>query len=134
RAHRARPPSLARARRAGEHDPQDVERQDPARAPGPDGARERAARSPPQPRRRVSASAALEIGCHLPVYGPAATRETLVTFARRMEALGYDSLWVSDHIVIPYEIRSRYLYNAIGDFSLFFTTNFFEPFAVMALV
>ena len=49
----------------------------------------------------------LQFGCHLPVYGPAATRGVLLGFARRMEALGYDSLWASDHIVIPYSIASR---------------------------
>jgi alkanesulfonate monooxygenase SsuD/methylene tetrahydromethanopterin reductase-like flavin-dependent oxidoreductase (luciferase family) len=30
----------------------------------------------------------MEVGCHLPVYGPAATRESTLGFARRMEALG----------------------------------------------
>ena len=79
-------------------------------------------------------SAAFEFGCHLPVYGPAATRDTLMAFARRMEALGYDSLWVSDHVVIPWEIRSRYPYNATGDFPLPPTTDFLEPLTVLALV
>ena len=60
----------------------------------------------------------MEIGAHLPVYGTAATREGVTLVARRIEALGYDSLWVSDHVVIPWEIRSRYPYNASGDFPL----------------
>jgi len=76
----------------------------------------------------------MNIGCHLPVYGPAATREALTLFARRAEALGYDSLWVSDHVVIPYTIRSRYPYNATGDFPLTPDTDFLEPTVVMALV
>ena len=76
----------------------------------------------------------MDIGCHLPVYGPAATREALTLFARRAEALGYDSLWVSDHVVIPYAIRSRYPYNATGDFPLSPDTDFLEPLTVMALV
>ena len=76
----------------------------------------------------------MQIGCHLPVYGPAATREALTLFARRAEALGYDSLWVSDHVVIPYRIRSRYPYNATGDFPLAPDTDFLEPLTVMALV
>jgi len=76
----------------------------------------------------------VNIGCHLPVYGPAATREALTLFARRTEALGYDSLWVSDHVVIPYTIRSRYPYNATGDFPLSPDTDFLEPMVVMALV
>jgi probable F420-dependent oxidoreductase len=76
----------------------------------------------------------VQIGCHLPVYGPAATREALTLFSRRAEALGYDSLWVSDHVVIPYTIRSRYPYNATGDFPLSPDTDFLEPLTVMALV
>jgi probable F420-dependent oxidoreductase len=76
----------------------------------------------------------MEFGCHLPVYGAAATRETLLGFARRMEALGYDSLWASDHVVIPFSIRSRYPYNATGDFPLPPTTPFLEPLTALALV
>jgi probable F420-dependent oxidoreductase len=76
----------------------------------------------------------MEIGCHLPVYGPAATREALTLFARRAEALGYDSLWVSDHVVVPWAIRSRYPYNATGDFPLSPETDFLEPLTVLPLV
>ena len=76
----------------------------------------------------------MEFGCHLPVYGPAATREVLLPFARRMEALGYDSLWASDHIVIPYSIAPRYPYSATGDFPLPPATNFLEPLTALALV
>ena len=76
----------------------------------------------------------MEIGCHLPVYGPAATREALTLFARRAESLGFDSLWVSDHVVIPERIASRYPYNATGDFPLTPDTDFLEPLTVLALV
>jgi probable F420-dependent oxidoreductase len=76
----------------------------------------------------------MEFGCHLPVYGPAATRETLLGFARRMEALGYDSLWASDHVVIPHEIRSRYPYSPTGDFPLAMTATFLEPLMALGLV
>ncbi|MBI1962525.1 MAG: LLM class F420-dependent oxidoreductase [Candidatus Rokubacteria bacterium] len=76
----------------------------------------------------------MEFGCHLPVYGPAATRDTLLGFARRMEALGYDSLWASDHVVIPHEIRSRYPYSPTGDFPLAMTATFLEPLMALGLV
>jgi probable F420-dependent oxidoreductase len=75
----------------------------------------------------------MEIGAHLPVYGTAATREGVTLVARRIEALGYDSLWVSDHVVIPWEIRSRYPYNASGDFPLSPATDFLEPLTVLTL-
>jgi len=77
---------------------------------------------------------ALQFGYHLPIWGPAATRDTLITLARRVEALGFDSVWASDHVVIPFEIRSRYPYNATGDFPLPPTTNFLEPLTALALV
>src|SRR5439155_1006075 len=76
----------------------------------------------------------MNYGCHLPVYGLAATREVLLGFARRMEALGYDSLWASDHVVIPYAIASRYPYNPTGDFPLAPSTAFLEPLVALGLV
>src|SRR5262245_63608631 len=76
----------------------------------------------------------MNFGCHLPVYGPAATREVLLGFARRMEALGYDSLWASDHVVIPYTISSRYPYGPDGAFPLAPDTPFLEPLTALAMV
>ena len=68
------------------------------------------------------------------MYGAAATRQTLLGFARRAEALGYDSLWVSDHVVLPWRIGSRYPYNASGDFPLPPATDFLEPLTALSLV
>jgi probable F420-dependent oxidoreductase len=76
----------------------------------------------------------MRFGCHLPVYGPATRRDIVVGFAQRMETLGFDSLWVSDHVIVPYTIRSRYPYSPTGDFPLPATTDFLEPLTVMALV
>jgi probable F420-dependent oxidoreductase len=76
----------------------------------------------------------MDFGCHLPMFGPVATRETVLAFARRMEALGYDSLWASDHVVIPYRIESRYPYSDTGAFPLPPGANFLEPLTTLALV
>ena len=76
----------------------------------------------------------MRFGCHLPIWGPAATRETLVGFAQRAEALGYDSLWASDHVVLPWRTASRYPYNATGDFPLPPAANFLEPLTALALI
>jgi probable F420-dependent oxidoreductase len=41
--------------------------------------------------------------------GVAATEpETLRLVAERAESLGYDSIWIGDHVVIPRDVRSRY--------------------------
>ena len=76
----------------------------------------------------------MNFGCHLPMFGPMATRENVLAFARRMEALGYESLWASDHIVIPYSIASRYPYGETGQFPLPPESNFLEPLTALALV
>jgi probable F420-dependent oxidoreductase len=76
----------------------------------------------------------MKIGCHLPMFGSIGTRESVLTFARRMEALGYDSLWASDHVVIPYRIESRYPYSPTGEFPLAPDVPFLEPLTTLALV
>ena len=76
----------------------------------------------------------LALGCHLPMFGPIATRDNVLAFARRMEALGFDSLWASDHVVVPHTIRSRYPYNETGRFPLPAEANFLEPLTTLALV
>jgi probable F420-dependent oxidoreductase len=76
----------------------------------------------------------MKIGCHLPMFGPVATRDNVLAFARRMEALGYDSLWASDHVVIPHRIASRYPYSPTGHFPLAPDVPFLEPLTTLALV
>jgi len=76
----------------------------------------------------------MNVGCHLPMFGPIATRENVLAFARRMEDLGYDSLWASDHVVIPHHIESRYPYSETGAFPLPPGANFLEPLTTLALV
>ena len=76
----------------------------------------------------------MKVGCHLPMFGPVGTRHNVLTFARRMEALGYDSLWASDHVVIPHRIGSRYPYSPTGQFPLGPEIPFLEPLVTLALV
>src|SRR6266540_2033478 len=82
----------------------------------------------------ATTGAELEFACHLPVFGPAATRANLLAFAREMERLGYDSLWASDHVVVPYSIASRYPYSPTGQFPLPPDSTFLEPLTALSLV
>jgi probable F420-dependent oxidoreductase len=50
----------------------------------------------------------MRIGIHLANWGPWADSETIAALAVRAEALGFDAVWVSDHIVAPLEVRSAY--------------------------
>src|SRR5256712_4220777 len=76
----------------------------------------------------------MKFGCHLPVYGPAAARAAILGSARRMESLGFDSLWASDHVVIPWKISARYPTNPAGAFPLSPETPFPEPLTTLAVV
>src|SRR5436309_6399054 len=52
--------------------------------------------------------------------------------ARRAEELGFDSVWVADHIVVPAHIQARYPHNPTGAFSAPFTTEAHEPLIVIS--
>jgi probable F420-dependent oxidoreductase len=58
----------------------------------------------------------MDWGIHLPHLGHRVSREALVEFARRCEAAGYHSAWVSDHIAWPAAIESAYPYSDDGSF------------------
>jgi probable F420-dependent oxidoreductase len=58
----------------------------------------------------------LRYGFYLPTRGQTATPEALEAIVRRGEALGFDSVMIADHIVLPVEIRSRYPYTLDGAF------------------
>src|ERR687885_230382 len=42
----------------------------------------------------------MQFGIHLPNFSPLTGREPTIRVATQAEALGFDSLWVSDHIVL----------------------------------
>jgi len=76
----------------------------------------------------------MEIGLHLPQVGPLANREDITTFAQRAEELGFDSLWVSDHVVVPRALGSRYPYNREGSFPVPPDLPFLEAVATLLYV
>lgn len=59
----------------------------------------------------------MQFGIHLPHLGRNARREPLIDFATSVEAAGYASGWVSDHVCWPAEIQSRYPYSDDGSFA-----------------
>ena len=58
----------------------------------------------------------MEYGLTMPGRGPLSTPETLVKMAKHAEELGFDSLYLGDHIVVPTGINSPYPYTATGEF------------------
>jgi probable F420-dependent oxidoreductase len=58
----------------------------------------------------------MQIGFNVPAAGPLATAEVLTQLAVEGEAMGFDYLTFSDHIVIPTDIQARYPYSETGEF------------------
>ena len=58
----------------------------------------------------------MEYGLTMAGRGPLSTPETLVTIAKHAEDLGFDSLYLGDHIVVPNGINSPYPYTPTGEF------------------
>ena len=58
----------------------------------------------------------MEFGFGVPTRGPLSSPESLVALARGGEEMGFNIISVSDHIVIPRSIDSRYPYSATGEF------------------
>ena len=56
------------------------------------------------------------IGTDIPTRGPWATPAVMARIAKEAEALGFDYVTVSDHVMIPTSIASRYPYSDSGEF------------------
>lgn len=59
----------------------------------------------------------LRIGAKLPSSGAGAHDVPLRSLARKAEEAGFDSLWVSDHVVMPRHVSSRYPFSRDGTMS-----------------
>ena len=60
--------------------------------------------------------------------------DLLVRLAQRVEELGYDSLWVSDHVVMPVKVESRYPYNSRGVVGIRSEEDILEPFTALTFL
>lgn len=58
----------------------------------------------------------MRYGFYLPTRGETATPHALETLVARAETLGFSSVMISDHIVFPVVIKSRYPYTVDGAF------------------
>jgi probable F420-dependent oxidoreductase len=76
----------------------------------------------------------MEFGCVFPNRGPMATPANLGRMAEKAEALGYDTVWFSDHIVIPTEVKSFYPYDPSGKMPFNPSEPYWEPLTVIGYV
>jgi len=71
----------------------------------------------------------VQIGLRIPLGPPIGD---LIQIARRAEAAGCDSVWISDHLVWPVEVHSLYPYSPTGSAPLPPGTPFFDPWVLLA--
>ena len=75
----------------------------------------------------------MEFGISLPGRGPLATPDSILALATRADALRYDSLFVTDHVVLPASMaRSVYPYSSTGQLPGGAAQDYLEPLAVLA--
>ena len=74
----------------------------------------------------------MEYGFSVPSRGPMATPQDMAALARRGEEMGFDIINVSDHIVIPRGIASRYPYSLSGGFTA--TGEYLEQLATLSFL
>ena len=77
---------------------------------------------------------AVTFGCSLPSQGPLADPEALQTLANRAEDLDFDSVWVSDHIVLPRQVASIYPYSPDGVPAFNPDQAYYEPLSVLSFL
>jgi probable F420-dependent oxidoreductase len=76
----------------------------------------------------------LRIGVKVPNSGPLPERLGIGAMAAELEAAGFESLWVSDHIVLPSEIGSRYPFADDGQATWATDTPYFDALIALALI
>ncbi|MBE7554916.1 MAG: TIGR03619 family F420-dependent LLM class oxidoreductase [Anaerolineales bacterium] len=74
----------------------------------------------------------MEIGIRLPGAGAKVSPENIVTAARWAEELGYHSVWVSDHVVLPEKVASFYPYDPQGRWPYPADTPWLDPLLALA--
>lgn len=52
--------------------------------------------------------------------------------ARTAEALGFDSVWVADHVILPVEAKARYPYSESGRLSATYQTDVYDPLVLIS--
>lgn len=77
-------------------------------------------------------SDAIQLGVKLPHTGAAVASGSVPARARELEAAGFDSLWVSDHVVLPSVMASRYPFAADGRATWPADTPYLETIVVLA--
>lgn len=69
----------------------------------------------------------MEVGVVVPNAGSKASPKNIETVGRWAEALGFHSVWVTDHVALPEQVRSWYPYRSHGRWDYSSDTNWIDP-------
>jgi probable F420-dependent oxidoreductase len=73
-------------------------------------------------------------GLDVGIYGPLADPSTILQLAQQAEEVGFESIWLADHVAFPVSFKSEYPYSAKGDFPTRFADPLMEPIATMGVL
>src|SRR4051794_22049291 len=76
----------------------------------------------------------MKFGVYVENLRPWSTDETIGMLGERAEALGFDSVWASDHVIIPEQMESTWPYGEAGTFTLATVGNCFEAITTLAFL
>ena len=69
----------------------------------------------------------MEVGVIVPNAGPKASPENIVAVARLADELGYHSIWLTDHVVLPERVDAHYPYRSHGRWDYPADTKWLDP-------
>ncbi len=76
----------------------------------------------------------MRIGAKVPNSGPLPTERGIGAMASELESAGFESLWVSDHVVMPAAVRSHYPFAADGRPTWPMDTPYFDAMIALAVI
>ena len=76
----------------------------------------------------------MQFGLGLPNLSYVDPTDTLIRLAHTAEELAFDSLWVSDHVFIPYEYAPNYPYSSSGRMGLEATDQIFDALTTLTFL
>ena len=76
----------------------------------------------------------MKLGLFVPLTAPVATPDFVLALGRDAEALGFDSLWIAEHVVLFDDPASRYPYAKDGRFPASGEAGFLDPFGAIGFL
>jgi probable F420-dependent oxidoreductase len=77
---------------------------------------------------------AVDIGLHIPNAQAGANAEDILAVARTAERLGFDGVWMFDHLFTPTDLDSKYPYSREGEYALSADDPFYDPLGLFGVL